>query len=224
MPKQDFLMRMLEQLRGLLPYILDLARSGNYEEAHAVIDQAVRELVGIGTDGVVLLPEAVLLDRLRLDESISWEDKCLFLASVLFEEGKVLEVEGQEAKAYGRYTKALNLLLILALQDKDFQERSELIPEIETVLASLADFHLTAVSSAYLLEYYEKVGEFAAAEDVLYDWLEMDIALSRPDDPNALEIGLAFYGRLQTLTDSELEAGNFSRAEVTTAVADLTDY
>lgn len=224
MPKKDFLMRMLEQLGGLIPYILDLVKSGNYEEAHAVIDQAVREVVGVGSDGVVLLPEAALLERLKADQAIAWEDKCLFLATVLYEEGKVLQAEAEEDMAYGRFIKSLNLLLILALEGQSGPEEPDLVPDIEELLALLAAFHLPGTTCAYLLPYFEKQGDYAAAEDILYDWLELEPEFIRPDDPNPLEIGLAFYGRLQALTDAQLEAGNLSREEVETAVAELTQY
>ncbi len=224
MPKKDFLMRMLEQLRGLIPYILDLVQSGNYEEAHAVIDQAVREVVGVGSDGVVLLPEATLLDRLKADQAIAWEDKCLFLATVLFEEGKVLQAEEEEEMAYGRFIKSLNLLLIMALDGQSGLDEQGLVPEIEEVLAALAAFHLPGSACAYLVQYYERQGDYASAEDILYDWLELEPEFIRPDDPNPIEMGLAFYGRLQTLSDAELEAGGLSREEVETAAADLTAY
>lgn len=224
MPKQDFLMRMIEQLQGIMPYVLDLVRAGNYAEAHAVIDQAVQELVGIGTDGLVRLPDEALLDRLKVDQSFAWEDKALFLATVLFEEAQILQTEGDDEKAYGRAIKSLNLLLLLMLDGRYPDADTQIIPDIDQLLAFLDTYHLPPKTCYYLVQYYEAQGHFGEAEDVLFDWLETDAELLKPDDPNAVEAGLAFYGRLQNLTDAELEAGGLSREEVATAVAELSEF
>jgi len=222
MPKQDFLMRMLEQLiNGLLPYILDLARSGYYEEAHAVIDQAVRELVGVGTNSVVRLPDETLLDQLKADKGIAWEEKALFLATILAEDGEILVKEREEEAAYGRYAKALNLILLTALHGVDIEPPADLIPDVDNLLDQLSAYLLPGRSSAYLIAYYEQLGNFAAAEDVLFDWLEAEPEIAQPGDPNPVEVGLAFYGRLQQKPDEELVTGNLSREEIAESLTEL---
>ncbi len=218
MLKKDFIMQLMEQLfQGLLPYILDLVKAGRYDEAHAVIDQAVRELVGIGTDGVVQMPDDVLMGALKADQAISWEAKALFLATVLVEDADILATQDEEDAAYGRTIKALNLCLILSLEGDEDIEENELTPEIDELLTALSEYHLPGQTSAYLIAFYEKEGDYARAEDVLFDWLENNPTL----EPNPVEIGLAFFERLQTRTDEELRQGNLSRDEVASGLAEL---
>jgi CheY-like chemotaxis protein len=221
MPKQDFLMRMVEQLRGLLPYVLDLVRAGNYDEAHAVIDQAVRELVGIGTAGLVNLPDAVILDRLQAENAAAWEDKCLFLAGVLYEEARMLQKQGEEGAAYDRYLKALHLLLILAQSDDDLSERSELVPDIDEMVLALADYHLPGETCVKLMEYYEAMGEYTAVENTLFDWLENAPITFRTDAANPGKAGLELFQRLRQKPEADLEAGGLSLEEVETAIIEL---
>lgn len=229
MPKQDFLMRMVEQLRGLLPYILDLVKAGNYDEAHAVIDQAVRELVGIGTDGLVNLPEAVILDRLQADNASAWEDKCLFLTAVLVEEANLWVKEGADGgdqpdgRAHARYLKALNLLLILALSDSETDDLADIVPDIDQLVLALTYSHLPGQTCENLILYYEQAEDYTAVEDTLFDWLENTPMVLRTDGSNPWQTGLDIFERLNQKTDAQLEAGGLSREEVTTAIADLVE-
>lgn len=221
MLKKDFLMRFIEQLQGIIPYLLDLTKAGNYGEAHAVVDQAVREVVGIGTDGVIHLPDDVLLEALRADQGISWEEKALFLATLLYEEAEILVEEGQEEAAYGRYVKALNLLCLLADTEMEEADLAELVPDIERLVTCLDAYHLPAGTAAHLLQYYAQTGNFSAAEDVLFDWLENDEGSAV--NLNPIERGINFYTHLLTLSDEELAAGNLTREEVESGLAELQD-
>lgn len=221
MPKQDFLMRMIEQLRGLLPYILDMARTGNYREAHAVIDQAVRELVGIGTEGLVNLPDEVILDRVQADSAVAWQDKCLFLAAVLTEEADMLRAQEEEEAAYGRYVKALNLLLMLAHTGDEIDVAGELAPDVDRLVTALADYHVPASTCVYLLQYYEQQGDFTAVENVLFDWLENAPAALRTGSADPGLVGLEMLVRLREKPAADLEAGGLNHDEVEAAIADL---
>ncbi|MCP4362059.1 MAG: hypothetical protein GY796_28955, partial [Chloroflexi bacterium] len=62
---------------------------------------------------------------------------------------------------------------------------------------------------------------FAAAEDILFDWLEAEPEIAQSGDPNPVEVGLAFYGRLQQKPDEELAAGNLIREEIEESLNEL---
>ncbi len=223
MPKQDFVMRMIEQLRGLLPYVLDLARSGNYAEAHAVIDQAVQQLMGIGTNGLVKLPDETIIDRLQADHAAAWDDKCLFLTAMLVEEADILVKEGEEEAAYGRYLKSLHLLLFLAQTESEPLPADDLIPDIDRVVDALADFHLPGESCVKLLLYYEQMGDYTAVENLLFDWLE-NTPPELVGEANPAQTGLEICQRLLLLPDLALETGGLTREEVELAVQDLREF
>lgn len=221
MPRQDFVMQLLAQLRGVLPYILDLVRAGNYHEAHALIDQSVRELVGVGLDGVMRLEETAVIELLQRRHSTAWEEGYLFLVAMLTEESEILLAEGETDRGVARAFKALNLLLYLGVQDGELPQH-ELIPSVDSLLTRVADYHLPPQSSAYLLQYLEAQGEFAAAENVLFDWVEADTAVSTDHVPNPIETGVAFYERLLAKSDQQIVAGGLTRAEVQDSLAELT--
>lgn len=221
--RRDFLMQMIEQLRGLLPYVLDLARAGNYDEAHAVLNQAVRELVGVGTNGVVNLPDDVIIERLQADNMAAWQDKCLFLTAVLYEEAQMLvEQEAIEA-AYGRYIKALNLLLTLAFSDDEVRRHTDLTPDIEQIVSALAGYHLPGYTCLKLMAYYEQMGVYTAVENILFDWLENAPEQFRTNNTNPGQAGLEFFLRLRHKSPAELQMGGLNQAEVEIAIMELCE-
>jgi hypothetical protein len=63
---------------------------------------------------------------------------------------------------------------------------------------------------------YMRSGEYAKAEDVLFDALDCF-----PLDPAVVERGLTMYEQLATLNDSDLAAGNLPREEVAAGLAEL---
>ena len=221
MPKQDYIMQLIEQLRGVFPYILDMVKSGNYEEAHGMIDQVCRELVGVSSGGLVRLTDADILRELRADATMAWEEKAFYLATLLKEDADIYEEQEMEEQSVPRYNTAVLLCIHVALQDKErANEYQEAITEITTILE---EYELSAQTYATLMTFYETVGDFGKAEDILYEWFDAELEFSGSDDPNPAEIGEAFYQRLLLKTDMELEQGNLPRAEVESGLQDLVD-
>ena len=67
-----------------------------------------------------------------------------------------------------------------------------------------------------LMRHYERIGEFARAEDALFAWWTAE-----PANVELLDFGAAFYQRLLGLKDDTLAAGNLPRAEVQAGLAEL---
>ncbi len=74
------------------------------------------------------------------------------------------------------------------------------------------------ISQINLISYYEKLGQFADAEDCL--WKALDVA---GDDPRILERGVMFYETCRKQADARLEAGNLPREEVQQGLDDLME-
>jgi hypothetical protein len=66
------------------------------------------------------------------------------------------------------------------------------------------------------MQHYERIGEFAKAEDCLFGLVE-----SSPRTPGLSELGLAFYSRLRNQTDASLIAGNLPRQELESGLAEF---
>jgi hypothetical protein len=67
-----------------------------------------------------------------------------------------------------------------------------------------------------LMQHYERLGEFAKAEDALFSMIE-----AQPDNLGLLNFGVSFYHRLNDIGDQALTAGNLPRAELQTGLAQL---
>ncbi len=80
---------------------------------------------------------------------------------------------------------------------------------MEELLAALEDYELPEYIKSRLVGYYERLGEYGQAEDILFELLEV-----QPDNVGLIELGRAFYARLLAKSDADLLAGNFSREEV----------
>jgi hypothetical protein len=85
----------------------------------------------------------------------------------------------------------------------------EYADEIEPLAAALAVYKLPVPAMDRLWRYYEKKGDFAAAEDLLHELLE-----ETESDPVRVKRGVDFYRRLLQRSDAELAAGNLPRDEV----------
>lgn len=84
------------------------------------------------------------------------------------------------------------------------------------LLELLAGYELPARTVVALMQLYERDGDYAAAENVLFDRLSAD-----PADAELRATGAALFGRLLTLDDDALERGGLSRPEVEGALAEL---
>ena len=71
-------------------------------------------------------------------------------------------------------------------------------------------------TQAELMQHYERVGEFAQAEDALFAMLDAE-----PDNAAIAEFGIAFYQRLLVQSDTALGEANLPRAEVEEGLKEL---
>lgn len=74
------------------------------------------------------------------------------------------------------------------------------------------------ISQLNLISYYERLGEFANAEDCL--WKALDVA---GNDPRILHRGVIFYETCRKQADPVLEEGNLPRDEVDGGLAELME-
>lgn len=220
MKKQDYVLDLIEQLKGTIPYILDMVKSGNYAEAHDLIDQVFRELVGVSSKGLVRLTDEDILRELQSDAQVAWEDKAFYLATLLKEDADIYEEQEQEDESIPRYNTAVLLLIHIALNDPERAgEYKGSITEISTILE---EYELPARTYHMLMRYFELIGDYAKTEDILYEWLDAEPQALTAESSNPIEAGVAFYERLLQKSDVELALGNLPREEVESALNELT--
>jgi hypothetical protein len=107
-------------------------------------------------------------------------------------------------------------LLLETFGQIEASEHPDFVPTVEAFLTALRDAPLPVTTNAMLMHHYERIGEFARAEDALFDVLEAE-----PSNAEFLEFGRSFYQRLLRMNDDALLMGNLPRTEVQAGLADL---
>jgi len=211
MIRNDYIMKMIQQLVKALAVILKLKESGRHDDAMREIDGAMQRICGLNSQLVNGLSEASLVATLKGGITID-HGKALVLAELLTQEGDVCEARGDEDAAYARYYKALYLYLEVFAGEDEFRLADE-TPKVDALVARLEDYVLPTAAMERLVTFYEREGDFAAAEDAL------DLLLEEDDTNETRATARAFYARLLARSDDELAEGNFTRAEAAEGLA-----
>ncbi len=216
MIRRDYILRMLEEFFEVLARIRALQKGQKWNEAWVAAETEFRHLVGLGAKDIARLSETELLARLIKGEPTqAVREKTLLLATLLKEAGDIAAAEGRSADSLSAHLKGLHLLLGVLARDEPF-ECPAFVPRVEGFLAALGDFVLPLSTQAMLMQHYERLGEFAKAEDALFAMLELE-----PNNPGLLSFGISFYRRLQGQSDDALTQGNLPRAELEAGLAQL---
>jgi len=215
--QKDYILRLIQQFSRVLMQILHLREIKDYEGALTYIDDVFRQTLGFSSDLINSVPDETLLAMLTSFDILDIE-KCLLAAHLLKAEGDVYVDQGDFDTSYYRYLKSLHLFLtVLLLSDSDITD-PDIFLEVEGLLNKLEDYEFPVKIKGQLFRYYERVGQYSKAEDVLFEVIEADNDESEAD---IVEQGIAFYERLLKKKDMELVAGNFSREEAKEGLAQM---
>jgi hypothetical protein len=211
MIRNDYIMKMIAQLAKALQQILKLKETGRNDDAMREIDTAMQRICGLNSQLVNSLSEESLVSTLKGGVALD-HGKALVLAELLGEEADVMLARGHEEDAFARYHKSLYLYLAAFAGEEELR-LPDYSAKVGRVVAALDDYVLDLPVMQRLVLYYERDGDFAAAEDALDRLLEDD------DSDEARDVARAFYARLLDRSDDELDAGNFSRDEASEGLA-----
>lgn len=216
MIRRDYILRMIEEFIRALARINSLKQSQRWNEAGEALNDEFKRLVGDGAQAVARLSETDLLARLAQEGPTQIvREKTLLLTTLLKEAGDVATAEGREEGSRECYLKALHLLLDV-LGREDVFEFPEFVPRVESLKQALEGSPLPVRTHAMLMQHYERVGEFAKAEDELFAMLDAE-----PGKERLVEFGCAFYRRLLAQSDTTLNQANLPRGEVEEGLKEL---
>lgn len=134
--RDDYLLRLIAQLRQALAEIFKFRGGGHYEAALHAAFAAQEKLFSRTTAELSKLSLDELLRLLRLDESkATAREKLLGYASLLKETGHTYEAMGREPLAAGCYQLALQVMLSVAVEDDPCAE--ELREKMRELLAKI---------------------------------------------------------------------------------------
>ncbi|GAC1392578.1 MAG: hypothetical protein NVS4B11_25630 [Ktedonobacteraceae bacterium] len=214
MINKDYILRIAEKFGRAMAIILHLREYNKHEEALIYVDDLLLQMTGLTSRFINSVSDEMLIQALS-PLGVLNVDKCLWIAKLLKAEGEIYEEQGNADESYYRYLKSLHLYL-LALSHEATMQDANLYNDIQELLNKLEDYELPLSMKQMLFPYYEQIGKYDKAEDILFEILEANTI------NNAfVEDGRAFYARLRTKDDADLLVGNFSQDEVKEGLAQL---
>src|ERR1051326_2187608 len=216
MVRRDYILRMIEEFFQALSRIKSLKKSEHLQEADVAVGQEFQRLIGMDAQAVARISETELLALIvRGEPTLAVREKTLMVATLLKEAGDVWTEQGRQDEGRICHLKGLHLLLDTLARGEVF-ECPQFVPKVEEFMIALQDSALPLETQARLMQHYERLGEFAKAEDALFAMLDAE-----PEHAPLLELGISFYRRLEGQSDAHLADGNLPRAEVEAGLADL---
>lgn len=201
---RDYLLRMISSLARVLAKVLFHKEAKRYDQAMEELQQAGKQLLGMNLLLLNSLSDEELIALLKLGERFDVE-KCLAAAELLREQSEIQKLTGKENESARSAMKSLSLFTELVQYEKEALPR-EYFEKIGTLIQKLSAFELPKSIEQRLFRYYERVGSYAKAEDVLFELIEQDASF--------VQEGIKFYDRLMKKHDDELVQGNLPRSEV----------
>ncbi len=199
----DYVMRQIELLVWGLARIMGLRQENRLEEALNLTQATLRKFFGLTDQAVEELPWHNLMALASLGGVPDYE-RCALLAQLIAEKADLGRMQGAEESAL--YLKSLCIYLAATDASEPLQtaEHDGRIKDLmaRVVLDCLPDELLGSV-----FHHHWRTGQYARAEDALYDMLEAGF-------PGSREEGIDFYHVLLEKSDGELDCGGLPRTEV----------
>ncbi len=161
MIRQDYIMRMIEQLAKVLSKILFNKQNGNYQESFNNIDTACKNILGLDYNMINSLSGKDIISLLDFSkDSSTFSIKCIVIAKLLKENGELKDlIKGKETESRYDYQKALRLYLegILRNNNEEFSF-SDYYPDIKELAKKLGN-SIPADTRLLLSKFNEQFGE-----------------------------------------------------------------
>lgn len=153
--RQDFIQRLLEELRQTLAQVVRFREAGSHDAALATLLQAQERLFVRPAQEFMMLPLERQLRLLVIGESdAAAREKCTVFATLLTEMARTYQARDQVAPAQGARRLALQVLLLTAQRRAQPGADAELGPRIAALRQELPDDALDPELTA-LLERYD---------------------------------------------------------------------
>jgi len=216
MIRRDYILRMLQEFLELLSRLRSLKREQRWGEAAGLLEDEVRRLLGTDAHSVLAMSETELLAKLiQAEPPQAMREKMWLVTTLLKEAGDTAAGDGRSEESRAFFLKGLHVLLE-TLVESDEADFPDFVPRVELFLTALQGASLPLETQARLMQYYERTGQYAKAEDRLFAMLE-----AVPTHPGLRELGIGFYRRLQGKSDRELSDGGLPREEVEAGLVEL---
>jgi len=217
MIRQDYIMRMIEQMVKVLAKILFNKEAGNYNAAVNNIDAAFNSITGLDYNMINDLSANDIISILKMSkDDAAVSIKCIVIAKLLKEKIDIAKLNSDEnSRLVYNYQKAISLYLEGILNKKNVEiDLSEYYLDVKEIVKIIED-EIPQNTRYRLFKFYELIGEYDKAENELF-------RLKNLNYPHIEEEGIIFFRNLEKLSEIDLMKGNLSKEEVARGLADLT--
>jgi tetratricopeptide (TPR) repeat protein len=219
MVERDYILRLIKQMTEALAIVFKLERGGDPHEALRVVDQTYQQLLGLDAATVSSLPPDALIALIRSSGAgyqgqQAVAERLTVLANLLQAEGDIYQHLEQADNSATRRLKALDIQLAILTGEDPTSERAA--SSVATLLERLDEYELPPRTKQLLWQHFEQMGDFARAENWMYEAIEDEHA-----PVGIVEQAIEFYQRLLERDDADLILGNLPRSEVEAGLQQL---
>lgn len=222
MHRRDYILKLIEEMTQTIgKAVFNLQRQQKHPDAFELLEGYFARLYLPKSKVLVGLSEADLLALFRTNDIVE-TDKMAAASLLLHQEAEVLRAMDKETESYNRAVTALLLRCEAALQD-DRTPPANHAPQVEALLIALDRYNLPPLVLKRLTAYFELIGRFDQAENMLYRLLAAEAGTPPVSQryAEAVAFGESFYVRLLAESDDVLAAGGLPRDEAEDGLAAL---
>ncbi|NUM47000.1 MAG: hypothetical protein HUU38_20060 [Anaerolineales bacterium] len=208
--RDDYISRQIQIIVLILARILGLSKGREFIDALSLLRMTFRDQLGTDLDAFLTVPDDRMLDYLTFGstEAVALMHSSMAIA-LLNATATVYEDWDKAEQGRLYFQKAVNLLLEVELSGEEPPVLPEFVPTVDEMLEGKDLHQLSLESRGTLVFYFEREGEYAAAERVLNTMLA-----DRPDDTEIHQLAVSFYEYLLDEHDEKLAEGGLPREEI----------
>ena len=206
MIRNDYIMRMIEQLTVALANIAGLKVNHKYEEGLQRANEAFKDIFGLSAETIDSLDYKALIYLIGSND-VSGRAKCLIVAELLKERAEVYKALNKYDESLSCYLKSISIYIEMVLAEKELIQ--EYANKIEDIYKKINKYQIPRDSLFLLFRFFEDTGRYAKAEDTLFEILG-----DHSQDKTVVNEGISFYKRLKEKDEAELIKGNLPMDEV----------
>lgn len=218
--QRDYILRLFEQMGQVIAVVVGLKKNGEPTEALRVASDGLHGLVGFKLEDIEQLAAEDIVQLIRLSRSghaspgEQVAGQLGVVGRVLDEIADIHDIQSEPERADRARLKALHIYLVVLVEEQSGIDdvRAAVGPLVER----LSEYVLPFAIADLLWRHYEQQGDFARAEDTLFEMLE-----TGGHDRGVVDNAIAFYQRLLAMPDRDLDIGGLPRDEVLAGLSEL---
>ena len=210
---KDYLMRMIDTLAKALAKLVFSKDAKDYKTALSELNNVTKEFFGLDLNFVDNISDIQLIELIGKNELLL-PGNCYVFGVLFNEEAEIFELQNNMERAINLYERSLSLF-VEGLKTSPTIIEPDHLNKINLLTSKLKEFEITMDTEENLFFYYEFSGNFAEAENIIYNLIEYD--------DNYTEKGIRFCERLLQKPDEDLIKGNLPREEVEESISTLKE-